>query len=482
MDSRIRENASRALTQILDLRPGETFLAVTDEATLEVGEGFRAAAADLGADARIYLLPESARPMAEVPEALLRLIPDTDVAVTCFSGRPTETPFRIALIRELTRVVRRLGHAPGITTSMMVDGPMSVDYARMALSAHALMRRFDGAMKAHLTAPGGTDLWVDLANRPFATDAEILDGKWGNLPAGEIWCAPVEDTAQGVVVCDGSIGDLGAVPAPLKLVIEGGRIAKVCCADAAYAAAVEDALSVDPEARVIGELGIGLNPGARVTGNLLEDEKAGHTAHVAFGNNEDMGGGRNRSRTHRDFLLRNPTLEVTFDDDRVEKVLLDGEPTLEPVRLRWAGYRHVLVAVDLSDASTVALQVGDALARMSSATLTVCHVTHHPPRVVPLMPHQVAMPDPEMAHREEHLAVERIDSLVASVTGRGPDDYEAIVVEGQPAEEIVRMAKAREVDIVVIASTGYTRIGQFLLGNVAEEVGRNAHCQVLLAR
>ena len=198
MDSRIQENASRALTQVLDLRPGETFLAVTDDATLEVGEGFRAAAAALGAQAHLYLLPESARPLTELPEDLAQLIPDTDVAVTCFSGRPAETPFRIALIRELVRVVRRLGHAPGITTSMMVDGPMSVDYAQMALTAHALMRRFEGATKAHLTAPGGTDLHVDLADRPFATDAEILDGKWGNLPAGEIWCAPVEDTAQGI--------------------------------------------------------------------------------------------------------------------------------------------------------------------------------------------------------------------------------------------------------------------------------------------
>jgi leucyl aminopeptidase (aminopeptidase T) len=67
-------------------------------------------------------------------------------------------------------------------------------------------------------------------------------------------------------------------------------------------------------ARVIGELGIGVNPKARITGNLLEDEKAGKTAHIAFGNNENMPGGKNNSKTHRDFLFHSPTLTVTYSD------------------------------------------------------------------------------------------------------------------------------------------------------------------------
>jgi nucleotide-binding universal stress UspA family protein len=482
MDERLVTNASRALAQVLDLRKDEVFLVVTDEVTREVGEAFRQAAEGMGAKPTLYVLPEASRPLKELPEDLAALIPDADVAVTCFKGFAAETPFRIELIRSLTRVVRRLGHGPGITTRMLAEGPMSVDYRKLAIDAHALMRRFNGAATVHVTAPGGTDVTLDIADRPFATDAEILDGKWGNLPAGEIWCAPVEDAANGVIVCDGSIGDLGAVPAPVSLVVSAGRVTAVDCDDPAFKARVKEALAVDDSARVIGELGIGLNPGACLTGNLLEDEKAGRTAHIAFGNNEDMGGGRNRSKTHRDFLFREPTFDVTYADGRVERVIEAGVPVAVAPKAHPLGYRHVMVAIDFSEASAMALKVGDALARMSGASLTVCHVIHHATPVSPLFPHYASLPDPDLARREEEEAVERLDAMTADATGRGADEYEGVVARGTPAAELVRLARERGVDLMVVASLGHGRIERMLLGSVAESVARNAHCQVLVAR
>ena len=78
-------------------------------------------------------------------------------------------------------------------------------------------------------------------------------------------------------------------------------------------------------ASVVGELGIGLNPRARLTGNLLEDEKAGKTAHIAFGHNTDMPNGVNDSKTHRDFLFYNPTFEVEYLDGSKKTIIKDGE-------------------------------------------------------------------------------------------------------------------------------------------------------------
>ena len=83
--------------------------------------------------------------------------------------------------------------------------------------------------------------------------------------------------------------------------------------------------SVDDMASVIGELGIGLNPKARLTGNLLEDEKAGKTAHIAFGHNTDMPNGQNHSKTHLDFLFYNPTLQVQYLDGSKKTIIKDGE-------------------------------------------------------------------------------------------------------------------------------------------------------------
>lgn len=82
---------------------------------------------------------------------------------------------------------------------------------------------------------------------------------------------------------------------------------------------------MDEMASMIGELGIGLNPNARLTGNLLEDEKAFRTVHIAFGNNQDMPGGKNSSKTHRDYLIKQPTLTVTYQDGSQKVLIKDGE-------------------------------------------------------------------------------------------------------------------------------------------------------------
>ncbi|MHC4942809.1 MAG: aminopeptidase, partial [Planctomycetota bacterium] len=76
--------------------------------------------------------------------------------------------------------------------------------------------------------------------------------------------------AEGIIVIDGSIGDLGNVAKPLKITVAGGSIFGLESEDQELVKEVEKLVSVDSEASVIGELGIGLNPGAKLTGNLLE--------------------------------------------------------------------------------------------------------------------------------------------------------------------------------------------------------------------
>jgi aminopeptidase len=316
--------ARDALAVLLHVTKGASVVIVTDEARANIGGMFAAGARELGAQASTFVLPESARPLTAIPEDFLVGHPRADVYVNAFTGIAAETPFRIQLIGHETSTGARVGHAPGITLDMLLGGPMQVDYHAMARQAYALIDAFEGAVAAHITAPAGTDFTLDLAGRAFETDVDIEPGTMGNLPPGEIWCAPVETGMNGVMVVDGSIGDLGNVTAPLTIAVRAGQVESMRCADQALVAKLEQLMRVDDEARVVGELGIGLNPGARLTGNLLEDEKAGGTAHIAFGRNTDMPGGRNGSRTHRDFLFRHPTIEVTYADGRTATPVRDG--------------------------------------------------------------------------------------------------------------------------------------------------------------
>ena len=318
--------AREALVHVLDTTAEDRVLVVTDEATRLIGEAFARAAEEIGARSEMVLLPESERPLEEPTADMLSALGPCTVVINAFVARSEETPFRIRWIRAvLEGHKRRLGHAPGITPDMMISGPMNIDYAELVRNAEAAIRAFDNAATVHITAPAGTDIELNIEDRPFQSDVHITTEHFGNLPCGEIWCAPVEDGANGVIVCDGSIGDLGKVPAPLRIEVKEGRIVNLQSDDASLVEKVWELSHVDDEASVVGELGIGLNPGARITGNLLEDEKAFRTAHIAFGNNEDMIGGRNRSKTHRDFLFHRPTIEVTYKDGSRRTLMRDGE-------------------------------------------------------------------------------------------------------------------------------------------------------------
>ena len=321
--------AKNALKVILDIKPNENLLIITDETKKDIGDAFETGAKNLGVHASSYLLPEVQRPFTDIPDGLIDVLDGNDVIVNLFEGFPEETPFRIKLIKAEIATKAKVGHAPGITRDMMTEGPMSADYKAIAENAVRLIKLFENAKSVRITAPGGTDIRVKIEGRGFDTDVKIYGGSFGNLPAGEIWCAPVEDAATGVIVTDGSIGDVGRVNKPLKIEVREGKIVALESEDAELVETIKKLTGIDKMASVIGELGIGLNPNARLTGNLLEDEKAGRTAHIAFGNNEEMPNGKNNSATHRDFLFYNPTIKVEYLDGTEKIVIQDGEVVYE---------------------------------------------------------------------------------------------------------------------------------------------------------
>jgi leucyl aminopeptidase (aminopeptidase T) len=178
----------------------------------------------------------------------------------------------------------------------------------------------ESTQKVEITTELGTHLMMSLIGRKpgLPPDDGIYreKGRWGNLPAGEAYIAPVEESVNGVVIVDGSQSPLGLLSAPIRITIQDGKAIKF--EGGAEAAQFERHLQSldDPNAYWVAELGIGTNEKARVTGNILEDEKAFRTIHIAFGMNTDMGG-KIESKTHDDGIVTNPT--VKFDG----KTILD---------------------------------------------------------------------------------------------------------------------------------------------------------------
>jgi leucyl aminopeptidase (aminopeptidase T) len=319
----MRETARNALTHVLGADEGDHLLIVTDEHRIEIGNAFYEAGDQLNMEGRLFVLEDSERPLDRLPNDLRKALEGADVMVSVFIGYPEETPFRVELLKTAARAGLRTGHGPGISDDMMTEGAMRVDFRKQADFGDHMVDRLAGAVRAHLTSPAGVDIWFTTKGRVFESDVRIGPGTFGNLPNGEVRVAPVETEVQGTLVCDSTIGDLGSVPSPVSIEVVEGRITSIKGEDSKLVERIKELTSIDDEASVVGELGIGINPAARVTGNMLEDEKAVGTVHVAFGNNIEMGG-QNASRTHRDFHVLRPTLSIEFEDGQTRDIILDG--------------------------------------------------------------------------------------------------------------------------------------------------------------
>ena len=157
-----------------------------------------------------------------------------------------------------------------------------------------------------------------------------------------MFISPELKASEGTLVFDGSISsDRGEImiERPITCALEGGYVTKV--SGGGEARKLRDtlkrsrskALEMGSDGRLppgqgevfaanaynLGELGIGLNPAARIVGNMLEDEKAFRTCHMALGANYDEDA---PALTHLDGLMREPTITVRYPSGR-ERVLLD---------------------------------------------------------------------------------------------------------------------------------------------------------------
>jgi leucyl aminopeptidase (aminopeptidase T) len=135
-------------------------------------------------------------------------------------------------------------------------------------------------------------------------------GSLASPPDAETNIAVVERASEGTVVVDGSIpcAELGLLDAPIHLKVENGQVVQVT-GEQAEVVQTLFANAADPNAKIVAELGIGLNPLAELCGIMLEDEGCLGTVHLGIGSNATIGG-ENTVSFHLDFVIRQATVAV----------------------------------------------------------------------------------------------------------------------------------------------------------------------------
>lgn len=325
-DEKMKDAAAHALKELFEIDSDDKVLILNDIHSKTVAEAFRNACKKFDCDVKSFEINERNRPLKEPPDELLKMLTEKSIVLNIIKAYAEEIPFRIKWIFKVEEIKNiKMGHMPGITEDMMLRS-VNVDYYKMRVLSDSLLGTLRKAVKIHITTEEGTNLILGVKDRPFT--GEVGDGQREmiNLPCGEVYCGPLETEADGVVVFNASIGDIGLLKTPLKVFLEKGRITKFDSEDKNLINKINQLQNVDEDSMVIGELGIGVNPGAVITGNMLEDEKALGTAHIAFGNNEDFpGGGMNKSKIHRDYLFYRPTIEITYLDKSKRVIIKKGE-------------------------------------------------------------------------------------------------------------------------------------------------------------
>jgi aminopeptidase len=158
-----------------------------------------------------------------------------------------------------------------------------------------LIERLAGARELRIEAEG-TDLRLRVDGRTWVNS----DGR-RNMPSGEVFTGPVEDSAEGRIRFTVPSSPRGVEVAGIELEFRGGHVVD------ARAERGHDyllaTLDTDPGARYLGEIGIGTNAGIdRAIGAILFDEKIGGTVHLAVGRSYPETGGTNDSAVHWDMI------------------------------------------------------------------------------------------------------------------------------------------------------------------------------------
>jgi aminopeptidase len=213
-----------------------------------------------------------------------------------------------------------LAQEAGMATEQFADflfGACLLDWKAEGERMQRYADRFEASSEVRIVGDR-TDLRLGIEGRPMRVDAG-----GANIPGGEFFCSPVEDSAEGEIVFSEFPAVLsGRELNAIRLRFEGG-----CVVDASAGANedfLEEVLDSDEGARRIGELGIGCNPGiTRYMKNTLFDEKIDGTVHIALGNSFPDLGGTNESTIHWDIV------KDLREGGRIE---LDGELVQEDGR------------------------------------------------------------------------------------------------------------------------------------------------------
>jgi leucyl aminopeptidase (aminopeptidase T) len=325
LDIELLLSAYKLVNDIMKIKPGEEVVITADTGSdWRVVEATAQVVGTVGAKPLVvwYKMPSGVGKAADqyIPLNLLKsLLPNSDVWIEfnkswLLYSTPYEETMKIGKTRYICLV--------GMNTEMIVRNIGSINVTLLYEFQRKLAEITKGVKHMRIITPAGTDVEFDNdPNRPVLVEGEV-SGPGEYMLFGQVDWAPIEDSINGVIVFDGSVyPPIGLLKAPIKLYIKDGIITNI--EGGSEAKIFESWIKHfnDPNMLRPAHISYGCNPGAKLTGNILEDERVWGVIEWGIGyQSPTFKGNLGKASSHTDGIC---TLPTVLGDN--EKIIENGE-------------------------------------------------------------------------------------------------------------------------------------------------------------
>lgn len=307
MESKAMRGCEILLHTCAAAQPGEKIVVVTDDASREIGELMYACASAF-TDTTLVRMPPRNTHGAAPTEAIRAAMSEADILFGATTFSLFNTPARLDACKKGARFVNMADYSE----AMLEEGCLFVDFAQARALVEDTAKKILGK-QCSITTPAGTNFTTSIEGRKAVSGFGMspMAGMASSPPNIETAVGPVENSAEGVLIIDGSIPlpGLGVIREPIRINVEKGLIVSIEGGEEAKL--LEKSLKAmnDDRVYVIAEVGFGMNTNASISGRMLEDEGVFGTMHIGIGNNLSYGG-TNNTPIHIDLIMRRPTYIV----------------------------------------------------------------------------------------------------------------------------------------------------------------------------
>lgn len=313
--------ADKVVSACVKVKPGEEVLIVTEESKLSIAEAIAAAVYRVQAEPVLQIMVPRETDGQEPPASIAAAMKASDAFISVVGKSITHTHAVKDAIANGSRGVV----LTQFSEDMMIHGGIEGDFEAAKAECTAVAAALAGSEEIHLTTAAGTDLrYSARGRRGNSLYCMVEKGQFSTIPTVEANVSPLEGTASGVIVADGSIPyiGIGVLDEPVRCVVENGMIVSI--EGGRQARMLKENLDSknDPNVYNVAEMGLGLNPKCHFMGFMLEDEGVYGTAHIGIGTSITLGG-TVKAACHYDLIMKDAT--VTADG---KPILKDGKVVL----------------------------------------------------------------------------------------------------------------------------------------------------------